>query len=236
MSLIDSVTIGGGTGGGAGSVTSVGLTASPILIINGSPVTGAGFMGITFAAEASNFVFAGPASGATGTPLFRALVNADLAGVTYVSSVGFTASPEFIVSGSPVGSSGILGITFAPQRANFGLMGPASGATATPTFRAFVQADMPFFGVTNITSDASLSIGFIHLINTGATRSLSLPTHSTGQIVYIKDATGTCASMSIVVNRTGGGNLDGLAASRSLFTNWGSWRFLDDGTNWFIID
>lgn len=156
-------------------------------------------------------------------------------GTGSVTSVGLTASPVFIVSGSPIGSSGVIGITLAAQQANFVLAGPASGATATPTFRALVQADFPVWGSTNISSDASLSPFFVHLVNTGATRSFTLPAHSTGQILIVKDATGSAASFSIIFNRTGAGNAEGLAASRSVYTNWGSWEWFDDGTNWFLI-
>jgi hypothetical protein len=60
-----------------------------------------------------------------------------------VTSVGLTVPSEFVVSGSPITSSGTLAISKANQSANSVYAGPASGAAATPTFRAMVAADFP---------------------------------------------------------------------------------------------
>jgi hypothetical protein len=64
--------------GGAGTVTSVGLTAPPELTVGGSPVTGSGTLTLTKAAQAVNTVWAGPTSGGSAAPTFRALVGADI--------------------------------------------------------------------------------------------------------------------------------------------------------------
>jgi len=58
-----------------------------------------------------------------------------------VASVGLTMPGEFAVSGSPVTTSGTLAVTKATQAANLFYVGPASGAAAVPTFRAFDKAD-----------------------------------------------------------------------------------------------
>jgi hypothetical protein len=60
-----------------------------------------------------------------------------------VSSVALALPSIFTVSGSPITSTGTLTGTFNTQTANFGFMGPASGAAAAPTFRALVAADIP---------------------------------------------------------------------------------------------
>jgi len=67
-----------GTGGGSGSVTSVGLSLPPQFTISGSPVTSTGTLTGVWADTAQNFIFAGPASGGAGKPNFRALVAGDL--------------------------------------------------------------------------------------------------------------------------------------------------------------
>lgn len=68
------------SGGGFGGVTSVGLTLPSIFTVAGSPVTGAGTLAATLAAQSPNVVFAGPASGGAGVPSFRALVASDVPG------------------------------------------------------------------------------------------------------------------------------------------------------------
>lgn len=64
--------------GGAGTVTSVDLTAPPEFIVAGAPVTTADSIDITWATQAANEVLAGPTSGAADEPAFRALVALDL--------------------------------------------------------------------------------------------------------------------------------------------------------------
>lgn len=66
-----------GAGGGAGTVTSVALTAPSIFSVAGSPITAAGTLALTLIAQAVNTVFAGPSSGSSAAPGFRALVPAD---------------------------------------------------------------------------------------------------------------------------------------------------------------
>jgi hypothetical protein len=52
-------------------------------------------------------------------------------------------SSTFTVSGSPITNSGTLTGTFATQSANTALMGPTTGAAATPTWRLLTGADIP---------------------------------------------------------------------------------------------
>lgn len=65
-------------GGGGGSVTSVAMTVPTILSVAGSPITSSGTLALTLTNQAANIIFAGPASGASTTPTFRSIVNADL--------------------------------------------------------------------------------------------------------------------------------------------------------------
>lgn len=64
-------------GGGAGTVTSVGLTLPGIFSVSGSPVTSSGTLAATLATQSANLVWAGPASGSAAAPTFRGLVTAD---------------------------------------------------------------------------------------------------------------------------------------------------------------
>lgn len=60
-----------------------------------------------------------------------------------VTSVALSAPSEFSVSGSPVTGAGTLTFTKANQSTNAIYVGPASGASAAPTFRSMVGADIP---------------------------------------------------------------------------------------------
>jgi hypothetical protein len=71
-------------GGGSGTVTSVGLSLPNIFTISGSPVTTSGTLAATLANQSANHIFAGPASGGSSTPGFRALVAADIPDISSV--------------------------------------------------------------------------------------------------------------------------------------------------------
>jgi hypothetical protein len=89
------------TPSGAGTVTSVGLSVPAFLSVSGSPVTGSGTLAVTLATETANYVFAGPTSGGSATPTFRALVAADVPDLssTYAAA-SHTHAASAIVSGT----------------------------------------------------------------------------------------------------------------------------------------
>jgi len=60
-----------------GTVTSVGLSLPAIFTVTNSPVSNSGTLTATLASQAQNLIFASP-NGASGSPTFRALVDADL--------------------------------------------------------------------------------------------------------------------------------------------------------------
>lgn len=60
-----------------------------------------------------------------------------------VSSVGLVGPPQFIITGSPVTSSGTLQIGLASQSSNTVWAGPSGGPSAAPGFRSLVLADLP---------------------------------------------------------------------------------------------
>lgn len=70
-----------------------------------------------------------------------------------VLSVGLTGTTEMTITGSPVTTSGTLGIAWKTQTANQVMAGPTSGGAATPGFRALVTADLPA-GTGSVTSVA----------------------------------------------------------------------------------
>lgn len=68
---------------GTGTVTSVGLSLpTSVFDVSGSPVTTSGTLTATFDTQSANTAFMGPTTGSAATPAFRALVAADIAGLT----------------------------------------------------------------------------------------------------------------------------------------------------------
>lgn len=60
-----------------------------------------------------------------------------------VTSVAQTVPVEFIITGSPITTTGTLAITKATELANTVWAGPTTGAAAVPTFRGLIAADLP---------------------------------------------------------------------------------------------
>src|SRR5690606_35036471 len=84
-----------------------------------------------------------------------------------VTSVGLTMPSIFSVSGSPVTTSGTLGVTLTSQTANTVFAAP-NGSSGTPTFRSLVTADLPTFtqnsilfaGVGGVVSQSNSSLAW----------------------------------------------------------------------------
>lgn len=196
------------TGGGSGTVTSVALTMPSIFNVAGSPITTSGTFAVTLSTESANSVWAGPTSGTSATPTFRALVAGDIPALSYVTSVGLSAPSLFNVTGSPVTSSGTLTFSLATQNANLVFAGPSSGAAAAPAFRALVAADLP------ISAIPGRLVGIQRFATHGT--STYTPTSGTNQIIVDFQASGaaggsssTCTSSQ--VSAGGGGGSGGFA-------------------------
>jgi hypothetical protein len=112
-------------------------------------------------------------------------------------------------------------------------LGYVSGVSSA--IQTQINAKASNFSIVAVSGDVTLTANAIHLVSSAAARNLTLPAHSAGQRLYIKDSTGSCETNNFTLIRTGGGNIDGLASSRILQTNWGSWHLVDDGTDWFIV-
>lgn len=75
------------------------------------------------------------------------------------------------------------------------------------------------------------------LVDTSAARSITLPDPTLNKrIIVIKDVTGTSPANPITVARFGSENIEGVAASYLLRGVRGSWTFMSDLTDWWIID
>jgi hypothetical protein len=67
------------SGGGSGTVTSVGLTMPGIFSVSGTPVNASGTIVATLATQSANRVWAGPTTGSPAAPTFRQVVFGDWA-------------------------------------------------------------------------------------------------------------------------------------------------------------
>lgn len=119
-----------------------------------------------------------------------------------VNSVALSAPSVFSVSGSPVTTSGTLGLTFATgQTANQVLASP-NGTTGAVTLRALVSADIPALDLS--TKTTTTLTGLLKGTGSGAPSAYT-GTTCTNQFPRSLDASGVaaCASVSLTADVTG---------------------------------
>ena len=64
---------------------------------------------------------------------------------------------------------------------------------------------------------------------------LTLPTPTSGRVIWVWDSGGNFTSLSpVTLVRHGSENIDGAAASKTLNAQWGLYRISSDGTNWAV--
>lgn len=160
-----------------------------------------------------------------------------------VTSVALALPAIFSVSGSPVTSSGTLTGTLATQTANTIWSGPTSGVAATPTFRTLVGSDIPHFldssqipsTITATTYTVAAADVFIRVDTTSNAITITLPDPTTSRRwIQFKDVTGNLSTNNLTVARFSSEKIDNVAASKVFATNYGSWTFQSDGTNWWL--
>jgi hypothetical protein len=205
--------------GDGGVVVPVGNTAArPAVPTNG-----------TFRYNSQTGTFEGYASGNWG-----AVVTG-----TGVTSVGLVMPSDFLVTNSPVTSAGDLTASYVSQSAN-NIFAAPNGSAGTPSFRAFVNADLPNSGVTANTYGSTTAIPVITVNAKGVITGVTTAA-ITGGLVFQGSwnaSTNTPALASgvgtngfyYVVSVAGSTNLDGV-------TDWqvGDWAIFN-GTTWQKID
>ena len=120
-------------GSGTGTVTSVGLTLPSIFSVTGSPITTSGILAATLASQSPNTVFAGPSSGSSAAPTFRALTATDIPTINQ-NTTGTAATATNIAGGTATQipyqtSAGSTSFIPAPTTATTYLMWNGSGYT-----------------------------------------------------------------------------------------------------------
>ena len=127
-----------------GTVSSVGLSAPIEFAVSGSPVTGAGTLGLSWATETANTILAGPTTGVSTVPSFRALVGADLP-LPSASTLGGVQSSAIVANQFLTGIS-TSGVPTAAQVSASGLSGTVpitSGGTGATSANVALNALLP---------------------------------------------------------------------------------------------
>jgi len=109
-----------------------------------------------------------------------------------VTNVAMTVPSGFSISGSPITSSGTLGLTYSTETAHYALLGPTGGSAATPTWRPIYSKDIS--GLTDSTS---------HSWTLTTTGTSGAATYS-GNVLNIPVYAGTVTSIATGYGLTGG--------------------------------
>jgi hypothetical protein len=168
------------------------------------------------------------------------LVWGSVPGTGTVTSVGLALPADFAISGSPVTGSGTLTGAWLAQPANRVLSGPTTGADATPTFRALVNADLPASGVTANTYGSSTAIPVVTVNSKGVITSVTTASF-TGGLSYQGswNASTNTPTLTSSVGVNGYYYIVSVAGSTNLngITDWqvGDWAIFN-GSTWQKID
>lgn len=96
-------------------------------------------------------------------------------------------------------------------------------------------ADPTPYSVSTINSNTSAVSGTTYLTDTsGGAFNVTLPTPVSGAFIIIKDKTGSFGTNNLSLLQNAAEKIEGLAATKILQTNWGSWSFFSDGTDWYM--
>jgi hypothetical protein len=89
--------------------------------------------------------------------------------------------------------------------------------------------------IVSVSGNVTLTNYAIHLVDTSAARSLTLPTPSSGAIIMIKDISNNASVNNITIVRAGSEQIEGVSASYTFDISFQSLTLVSNGTNWFII-
>lgn len=175
---------------GAGTVTSVGLSAPAILTVGSSPVTSSGTISLTLATQSANVVFAGPTTGSAATPAFRALVTGDLP--TSIPLTSLAAQAQATLLGRYTASTGVpqvitlgSGLTLNSGTGELTAAGGSSSTNSDLTGYLTIQPDTITLSGSSAATDAS--VGNTFNLSAGISFTLSNPTSAkTNQVIHFR--------------------------------------------------
>lgn len=187
-----------------GTVTSVGISVPAYMAVTNSPVTSTGTMGLSFAPQSQNLVFASPA-GSSGIPTFRSLVGADLPNPSASTLGGIRSAAA--VSNQWINSISTSGVPSLSQPAFSNLSGAVS------------SGQIP----SNVVTNAMLA-----QVNTATFKGRT--TASTGNVEDLT-ATQATALLNNVVGDSGSGGTKGLVPAPAS-GDAASGKYLNANGNW----
>jgi Repeat of unknown function (DUF5907) len=88
--------------------------------------------------------------------------------------------------------------------------------------------------VANYSVDTTTTDDIIYS-NQSAALTITLPSPTSGRTIVIKDISGLAQTYGLTIAPHASEKIEGLAASKILYTNFGSWTFSSDGNNWWMI-
>ena len=137
-----------------------------------------------------------------------------------VTSVGLSMPAEYVVSNTPISTTGVLNVTKATQAANSIYAGPGSGSAMVPTFRSLVSADLP---VATVSAAGAVQPDGTSITFAGGVISATpytLPGASAGSLGGVELAVGQSSTTLAKVASTGAyGDLSGTPTNVSAFIN-----------------
>lgn len=90
--------------------------------------------------------------------------------------------------------------------------------------------------ISTVNSNTTAVAGTTYLVDTsGGAFNLTLPTPTANAFVTVKDKTGNFQTNNLSVLQHASEQIEGLAATDVLATNWGSTTYVADGTNWYKL-
>lgn len=241
----------GTSGGGTGTVTSVGLVAPAIFTVTNSPVTSTGNLTLTLASESANTFFSAP-NGSSGVPTFRTIVAADIPTLnqnTTGTASNITASSNSTLTTLSALSLPYSQLTGAPAAgANTALSNLASVAINTSllpntdnsiTLGSATKRFSSLFGV-NFIAESAVSVEAGRVNATSGALNITTPALSTAtNLVSIVTGNSSASSSGQINNTTGTGTDtgdmnwttgDGTDSSGSFNFNVGAASPGNDGT------
>lgn len=214
----------GDAGAGAGSVTSVALSAPAEFSVSGSPVTASGTLTFAKASQTANYFWAAP-NGASGAPVFRAIVAADIptlnqntsgtaAGLSATLAVGSGGTGATTLSGLVKGN-GTSAFTAAAAGTDYAAPGQTFyiGTTQVAINRA--SAALTLAGITlttpdigtpsagdlsNCTADGTNAVGFKTIPQNSQSAAYTLVLADSGKHILHPSADTTARTMTIPAN------------------------------------
>lgn len=74
-----------------------------------------------------------------------------------------------------------------------------------------------------------------HVTTANGAQQITLPAAVNGYRFIVKDVSGYAATYNITIARAASESIEGLAVSYACKADYGSWQFVCDGTNWWLV-